>query len=62
MKKNKLQAYTLRPDDTLDEYIRYSYERYRQLQLVDKRPMPSMNEYLCLLITKGINTASMEAA
>ncbi len=59
-KISKKKRFTIRPTEEMSVLIRYNYELFR-LQLVrDDQPMQSLNEYICEILTRGIE--SMEAA
>jgi len=54
------RSFTVRPDRDLSKCIVYSYEKFRQLELVAERTIPSLNQYICDLILGGLQSQVAE--
>ena len=54
------KRFTIRPTDEMSVSIRYNYELFRMQLLKEGKPMQSLNQYICEILTRGIESIASE--
>ena len=56
----KKLKFTVRPDKDQAMYIRLTYEQQRQQSIMNGDSIPSLNQYICEILTRGIESIASE--
>ena len=60
--KQRLKKFTVRTDEDIATLLRHNYELHRQRELVEGKPISSLNQYLCRILEMGIEKMEVMSA
>ena len=60
--KQRLKKFTVRTDDDIAALLRHNYELHRQRELVEGKPISSLNQYICRILEMGIEKMEVMSA
>ena len=60
--KERMKKFTVRTDDDVAALLRHNYELHRQRELIEGRPISSLNQYICRILEMGIEKMEVLSA
>ena len=60
--KKPVGRFTIRPNRELGDLLRYNYELYRMELVHSSQKVISLNEYICEILSRGIETMEVQSA